>query len=95
MCACSSSSVEEKRGELSRTKGEWTHEQTEMAIDIYLDGLRREEEYLSRNLELRDSLRFFDERRCARDVLKARRAEIDKARSSLKKKLDILNDISQ
>lgn len=93
--SCSKSSPDEQKTRLMEAKGEWTHEQTDKAIDIYLDGLRREEELLDRNLELREQLRFFDESRCSRDVLRQRRAEIDSTRARLDAKREKINMISK
>lgn len=93
--SCSKSSPDEQKARLVEVKGEWTHEQTDKAIDIYLDGLRREEELLDRNLELREQLRFFDENRCSRDVLRQRRAEIDSTRARLDAKRERINKISK
>lgn len=81
--ACSRPDAAEQKQDLTRQKGEWTHAQTEQAIDLYLDGLKQEEALLKRNQELQRQLEFFDENRCSRAVLKARRAEIDSMRHAL------------
>ncbi|MCM1006259.1 MAG: hypothetical protein NC402_08195 [Prevotella sp.] len=95
LTSCSDNPAKEKREIIDRTKGEWTHDQTEKAIDIYIDGLKQEEDLLRRNIELRQTLQFFDENRCARDVLKARRHEIDSLRCTLAAKRDTLAAISR
>ena len=95
LASCSGPSTEEKEEELAETRGEWTHDQTNKAIDLYLEGLRSEEELLDRNLELRERMRFFDENRCSRDVLRERRAEIDSTRARLDAKRARLVSISK
>lgn len=93
--SCSAPSPQEQVERLAGSKGEWTNDQTEMAVDLYLDGLSREEELLDRNLEVREGIRFFDERRCSRDVLRERRAEIDSARARLDAKRARILQISR
>lgn len=95
LTACSGSTPQEDREELASTKGEWTHAQTDKAIDLYLEGLKQEETLLDKNLELRKQLEFFDENRCARDVLKSRRAEIDSVRARLDDKRAQITRISK
>ena len=72
LTACSESSIQEDKEDLSQTRGEWTHEQTDKAIDIYLEELKREDALLDRQMELCEQLKFFDENRCSRDVLRKR-----------------------
>lgn len=93
--ACSKPTVAERADELKDTKGEWTHEQTNKAIDIYLEGLTEEAELLDRNIELRKRLRFFDENRCSREVLRERRAEIDSARARLQSKRKSISNLTR
>lgn len=95
MAACSHPSAEDKTKELESTKGEWTHAQTNKAIDLYIEGLKSEEDLLNRELEVRRGLKFFDENRCSREVLKSRRSEIDSMRSLLAKKRAQIDSISR
>lgn len=96
LCACSAKTdTEQGREDLSHTRGEWTHAQTDKAIDIYLETLAQEEDLLNRNIELRRTLRYFDENRCSRQVLNARRHEIDSVRTRLKARRDTLAAISR
>lgn len=95
LAACSKPSATDNYEDIADTKGEWTHEQTNKAIDIYLEGLKEEEGLLDRNIELRRRLEFFDENRCSRSVLKERRAEIDSARARLDAKRAGIRAISR
>lgn len=95
LAACSESSATDKYEDIAATKGEWTHEQTNKAIDIYLEGLKEEEALLDRNIDLRRRLEFFDENRCSRSVLKERRAEIDSVRARLDAKRAGIRAISR
>ena len=95
LSACSKPTVTERAEELKDTKGEWTHEQTDRAIDTYLEGLKEEEKLLDRNVELRKRLQFFDENRCSRDVLMQRRAEIDSARARSQSKRESIRNLSR
>lgn len=95
LMACSGPSIQEDKETLSQTRGEWTHEQTDKAIDIYLEGLKSEDALLDRQMELREQLKFFDENRCSRDVLHQRRAEIDSARAVLEAKRCKIDRISK
>lgn len=84
--ACSSPTDREEVNRLKTIRGEWTHEQTNDAIDLYLRGLEHEEELLEQNLEIQSQVNFFDEKKCSRDVLNERREEIEKARRALSDK---------
>lgn len=95
LTACSESSIQEDKEDLSRTRGEWTHEQTDKAIDIYLEELKREDALLDRQMELCEQLKFFDENRCSRDVLRQRRAEIDSVRNALAAKRLKISKVSK
>lgn len=90
LCACSGSYSEDTHEALGQTRGEWTHEQTEKAIDLYLDGLKQQEALIDREMELQHTLKFFDENRCSRDVLKARSRELQDARARIRHKRDSL-----
>lgn len=90
LAGCSAPSDKEEVARLKAVTGEWTHEQTEDAIDLYLRGLKCEDELLEKNFDIQAQINFFDEKKCSRDVLKERRAEIDKARKELKDKRDRL-----
>lgn len=94
-CACSKPDMQENREALDHTKGEWTHDQTEKAIDIYLDVLRQQEALIDKEADLLKSLNYFDENRCSRDVLNARKNEIQAARTRIRQKQDSLLNLSK
>ncbi|MCM1320101.1 MAG: hypothetical protein NC217_06925 [Muribaculaceae bacterium] len=94
-CACSKPDAEKNREALDQTKGEWTHDQTDKAIDIYLNVLKQQEVLVNKEIELRKTLNFYDESRCARDVLKSRQKEIQTARRRLEQKQDSLIQLSR
>ena len=84
--ACGSEPVRDRVDKLQSARGEWTMDQTDEAIDLYLEGLQRESDLLEQNMEIRRQTDFFSEKKCAREVLEIRRAEIDKARTDLAEK---------
>ena len=84
--ACGSEPVRDRVDKLQSARGEWTMDQTDEAIDLYLEGLQRESDLLEQNMEIRRQTDFFSEKNCAREVLEIRRAEIDKARTDLAEK---------
>lgn len=90
LAGCSSPSEKEEVARLKAVKGEWTHEQTEDAIDLYLKGLQHEDELLEKNLDIQAQINFFNENKCSREVLQERRQEIDNARKALKEKRERL-----
>ena len=77
--ACGSEPVRDRVDKLQSARGEWT-------MDLYLEGLQRESDLLEQNMEIRRQTDFFSEKKCAREVLEIRRAEIDKARTDLAEK---------
>lgn len=94
-CSCSKPDMQENREALSHTKGEWTHDQTDKAIDIYLDVLQQQEDLIDKEIELRKTLNFFDENRCSRDVLKSRQKQIQDAKTRIQQKQNTLNSMSR
>lgn len=86
LMACSGEPTEKKIEKLQSARGEWTVDQSDEAVDIYLEGLQKESDLLEQNMEIRRQVDFFNERKCAREVLDKRREEIQKARQSLSEK---------
>lgn len=86
MMACSGEPTDKKIEKLRSARGEWTVDQSDEAVDIYLEGLRKESDLLEQNMEIRRQVEFFSEQKCAREVLDKRRGEIQEARKSLSEK---------
>ncbi|MBP3299475.1 MAG: hypothetical protein J6L73_07350 [Muribaculaceae bacterium] len=84
--SCGGDSTDETIDRLRQARGEWTVEQSDEAVDIYLEGLQRESDLLEQNLEIQRQVNFFSEGKCSREVLAKHRAEIDKARKDLQEK---------
>ena len=59
--ACGSEPVRDRVDKLQSARGEWTMDQTDEAIDLYLEGLQRESDLLEQNMEIRRQTDFFSE----------------------------------
>ena len=57
--ACGSEPVRDRVDKLQSARGEWTMDQTDEAIDLYLEGLQRESDLLEQNMEIRRQTDFF------------------------------------
>lgn len=84
--SCGSKEPEEVMTELADKQGEWTHDQTEEACDLYVDLLKEQQSLIDQELALQKKAAFFSDTKAARSVMKERAPEIDSLRTRIRAK---------
>lgn len=83
LASCGGKDTHERVQHLDKVSGEWTKEQTDEAIDLYIDGLHRQEALLEQNMGMLEQTGFFRRSKCHQGTLDERSSEIEKAEKRL------------
>lgn len=83
LAGCGKDDTHEQVQKLDRVSGEWTKAQTDEAIDLYIDGLKKQQALMEENMKVLEQTGFFRRSKCDRATLDERSAEIEKAEQEL------------
>lgn len=92
MGSCGGNKIENRHDEVTKLRelSTWNAEQTQQAIDIYLEGLDDQSKILETAMSVGEKYYFFNEDKCDREVLNQNLEKINKQRQlldTLEKKL--------
>lgn len=84
--SCSKKDPVERVEHLQKVSGEWTKSQTDEAIDLYIEGLHKQEALLEENMRVNEQTLFFRRSKCDDATLEKRSKEIEEAEASIDKR---------